>query len=89
MANNSIEEQLQELAQFKTLISMALQDMGVVVPDTGFKPWYKAVRDALQITNGYKPSAEVSHNVSPIIKPTAQVDYGPIAPTVTVVVEKV
>lgn len=88
----SINEQLLELAQFKTLISNAMKDMGVVVPDTGFKVWYNAIRDALQMNNGLKPTAEVSIAKRAPVKLDVSlgIETGElIKPTVTIIVEKV
>lgn len=48
----SINDQLQELAQFKTLISIILRETGNTAPDTGFRQWYQAIKTALLKTNG-------------------------------------
>lgn len=50
----SIDDQLQELAQFKTLISIILRETGNTAPDTGFRQWYEAIKYAITNTNGRK-----------------------------------
>lgn len=46
----SIEQQLIELSQFKTLISQILRETGNIAPDTGFRQWYEAIKTAI-LTN--------------------------------------
>ena len=46
----SIEQQLIELSQFKTLISQILKETGNIAPDTGFRQWYEAIKTAI-LTN--------------------------------------
>ena len=50
----SIDDQLQELAQFKTLINIILRETGNTAPDTGFRQWYEAIKYAITNTNGRK-----------------------------------
>lgn len=45
--SESIEQQLIELSQFKTLISQILAETGNTAPDTGFRQWYEAIKTAI------------------------------------------
>ena len=45
--SESIEQQLIELSQFKTLISQILAETGNTAPDTGFRQWYEAIKIAI------------------------------------------
>ena len=45
--SESIEQQLIELSQFKTLISQILAETGNTAPDTGFRQWYDAIKTAI------------------------------------------
>lgn len=60
MSTEPIQQQLNELAQFKTLIANALKNAGQPIPETGFKEWYKAVTDAILASSGYSPIDSVT-----------------------------
>lgn len=45
--SESIEQQLIELSQFKTLISQILAETGNTAPNTGFRQWYEAIKTAI------------------------------------------
>ena len=88
--SESIEQQLIELSQFKTLISQILMETGNIAPDTGFRQWYDAIKTAiLSSTRGLVILA----NVEPkqVLNNKITVDAKPFLDsiTATVVYEKV
>ena len=85
--SESIEQQLIELSQFKTLISQILAETGNTAPDTGFRQWYDAIKTAiLSSTKGIvifaniEPKQIPNNNITINVKPfldtiTATVTY--------------
>lgn len=83
----SIEQQLIELSQFKTLISQILAETGNTAPDTGFRQWYDAIKTAilssakgLVILANIEPKRMPNNNITVDAKPfldgiTATVTY--------------
>lgn len=83
----SIEQQLIELSQFKTLISQILAETGNTAPDTGFRQWYEAVKTAIlssakgiAIFVNVEPKRIPNNNITVDVKPfldtiTATVTY--------------
>ena len=88
--SESIEQQLIELSQFKTLISQILEETGNTAPDTGFRQWYNAIKTAiLSSTRGIVVLANAECKKVPVNK--VSVDAKPFfdGVTATVTHEKV
>lgn len=88
--SESIEQQLIELSQFKTLISQILAETGNTAPDTGFRQWYEAIKTAiLSSTRGLVvlantktkqvPNNKITVDIKPLLNTiTATVTYGKV-----------
>ena len=83
--SESIEQQLIELSQFKTLISQILAETGNTAPDTGFRQWYDAIKTAiLSSTRGLVILANAEAKQVPMNK--VSVDVKPFFNTITATV---
>ena len=83
--SESIEQQLIELSQFKTLISQILAETGNTAPDTGFRQWYDAIKTAiLSSTRGIVVLANADAKQVPMNK--VSVDIKPFLNTITATV---
>jgi len=66
--NETIQEQLAELAEFKTMLRLALKEVGGTLPVVTFKDYYKAVKDTIVGLKGFLPAEIVTATKSPISK---------------------
>ena len=88
--SESIEQQLIELSQFKTLISQILAETGNTAPDTGFRQWYDAIKTAiLSSTRGIVVLANAEAKQVPMNKISVNVKPFFDSITATVTYEKV
>ena len=51
--NETIQEQLAELAEFKTMLRLALKEVGGTLPIVSFKDYYKAVKQTIVGLKGF------------------------------------